>query len=876
MNHLIKLNCYLVYIFLLFSFNTIAQETITGNVLNNNKTPIEGASIVIKSQDGNIIAFDYSNSEGFFLFGGVNKNDNKLKLTVNSLGYSEYTVALTENQETYTIVLLEKAFELNEVVLSPDQKISSNSNVTTIKTEYFTDKTEQTVEDVLKKLLGVEVLEDGSIKAHGKFISKLLVEGDDVFANNYQILSKNLDAKSLDAVEIIDAFQDNPVLAKVMDSDLVALNLKLNEDFKNIWFGNTTIGIGTQERLKLSLNLGLLRKKIKFFYFNDYNNLGFKASEQVNGTPTSVNFSSFYQEQRIEPEIKPLYNINKNESTLFKNGESTFNKALINSLGFVKKITPRLELRGTATFALDNQNQDFVAETVFNVDTNPISVKENSSTNHKNKIGSGELELKYTGGNNSYLKNIFVYNIEPENFNNSIIFNDTLINQNLKQNNVSYYNHLNHSIAINKNNVVHNYFHFGKNRIEENTNLRSPILNRIFSFSNDYNINNLSNNNLNVAGLSSNLLSVIGDFKHNLKLQYKSVNVTSTSNFTNETSLDSLQNKLNFKTNALSIASNLSYSFSEKVKLSLGGSINHIKLKNNLEHEQSWIFNPEIRLNLRKLKIGQFSINYKNTYNLPESNYFLNNYTLNSYRSFFRGSNNIELVKNKNFSLFYKWASKLESQSLTLLLKHNISEKNYSTSNRIREDLIYSDYGIFNGSSNFSGDINFTSYFKKLNVSTNIATSQTWSVTPFQINNTINNDLKSHVSSYLISGTTYFKSSLNFSFKAVFNNSKSTFNNIQSKAKWNNIFFNIVYKSDKNYNFSLKNDIYITENKAYYFLNPSLIYQPEDSNFTFNFRTNNVLNEKDFYNVILNEFSIFQSRIRLLPRYFFASVKYRF
>ena len=289
-----------------------AQNTVKGYVKNNNDKPIEGASVVItKIINGGIIAYSYTNEKGFFSINLDTNTLNNFKLKVTSLGYEGYSKLFDLNSKkkeyTFSIKLSEKSFELDEVVLESNQKISSNSNVTTLKTEYFTDKTEQTVEDVLKKLPGVEVLEDGSIMAHGKFISKLLIEGDDVFANDYQILSKNLDAKTLEAVEIIDEFQDNPVLAKVMDSDMVALNLKLKEGFKNIWFGNTTLGLGTEERITLSLNLGLLRKKIKFFYFNDYNNLGIKASSQLDGAPASLNLSSFYQEQRIEPNIQPLY-----------------------------------------------------------------------------------------------------------------------------------------------------------------------------------------------------------------------------------------------------------------------------------------------------------------------------------------------------------------------------------------------------------------------------------------------------------------------------------------------------------------------------------------------------------------------------------------
>lgn len=871
----------IIYICFLFATGQLlAQKTITGVVNNYKQIPIENVSVVIKNIEGDILSYTYTDASGFFSIDNTLKKNTKFKLIAISLGYEEYTIdfntELNKNLKNFNIILSEKPFELNEVVLTPDQKISSNSNTTTLKTKYFTDDSEQTVEDVLKKLPGVEVLEDGTIKAHGKFINKLLIEGDDVFANNYQILTKNLDAKSLSAVEIIDKFQDNPVLAKVMDSDMVALNLKLKEGFKNIWFGNTTLGAGTHKRAKLSLNLGLLRKKIKFFYFNDYNNLGIKASSQLDGAPASLNLSSFYQEQRIEPNIEPVYSIEKNESSLFHKGESTFNKAFMNSLGFVTKLTPNIELRGTGAFSVDDQNQQFFAQTIFNVDATPIQITERSNTTHIDKTAFGELELKYTGGTRSYLKNILVYNNKPEHLNNNIIFNDNNILQNLKQNNFSFYNHLNHSYALNRSNIVTNYIYLGKNKIEQNINLQSPVFNNLFAFPETYNINYITNSNFTVFGLSSSLLSKFDDFKTTAKIEYKSENEAQTNTFPDETTLDSLQNNLNYKTDALKIISSLSYALSKKVSLALEASLNHVNINIGNKQKQHWFFIPELRINLSKLKMGLLRMQYVNTFDLPESKYFLENFQLNSYRLFTQGTDRIELVKNKKISINYKLANKLESQALSIQVKHAVSAKNYSTTNKISEDIVYSNYNIFNGTSSFTCNIDFTSLYEKLNLSTNFKTNQAWATTPFQVNNQETKNLKNHLSSYLISGTTYFKFPLNFNFKINLNKNISKFNKINSVSRWENMALNFTYRINKTYLLALNNDLYVTDNNSYYFLNATINYQPKNSDFSYQIITNNLSNQKTFSNIVVNDYATFNSSINLLPRYILGTVKYRF
>lgn len=873
---------YLIFVLLLFYFAKFQGQThITGLIENKNGIPIENASVVIHDFSNQIIAYNYTNVKGSFSIVIELEINHDYKLLVNSLGYQEYTININSKPDNpihnLAIILLEKPLELNEIVLKSNQKISSNGNVISLKTEYFVDDTEQTVEDVLKKLPGIEVLEDGSIKAHGKFISKLLIEGDDIFANNYQILSKNLDAKVLTAVEIIDEFQDNPVLAKVMDSDMVALNLKLKDGFKNIWFGNTTWGIGTEKRVKLSANLGLLRKKIKFFYFGDYNNLGNKASDQLSGAPASLNLSSLYQEQKIEPKIEPLFSIEKSESNLFKDGQSTFNKAFMSSLGFVTKLSPNVELRGLGAFTRDNQNQPFFAETIFNVDTNPIIITENSETNHINKIASGELELKYTGGSKSYLKNIFVYNDQPERFQNNILYNNnSTINQNLNKDNYSFYNHFNYSYVLGKDKILHNYIYLGQNQVDQNIEIRSPILNNLFSFPDDYEIDYLSDNKIKDFGISSNLFSNFGDFKHAVKIEYESLKENRSNNFTNETTLDSLQNNLHFKTDKIGFESSISYSISEKVRLSLGASVNHLKIDIGSQKKEAWLFNPELKLDLRKFKIGLFKIYYKNTFDVPESDFFLENYQLNSYRSFIRGSENIHLIKRNSFNIFYKWANKLESQALTIHFKHDKSKNNYSTTSQIGEDFILSSYGIYDGSSRISSNINFTSYFKKLNLSTNFRTNQMWSIIPFQINTQESNNLKNHFSSYHFSGTTYFDIPFNFTFKIDLNSNISRFNNIISRTHWENGTINFTYALSKVWLLSLNNDLFITENNSYHFLNSKIHYQPKESNFSYQLIANNLTNEKSFSNTIINDYTIYNSNIKLLPIYIFATVKYRF
>ena len=354
-------------IFLFFWFASISvnsQEIVlTGTITDKEGLGIQNASIILLDSNNDNVDYAFTDVKGNYSLSYQKGNLSSLKLEVSCLGYSKTYKLIGVLSQVQNFVLERKVETLREVVVEANQKIKKEQDTTTIKTASFTNKTEQTLEDVLKKLPGIEVQQDGSIKAHGVAIDKLLIEGEDMFNKNYKLLTKNLDANVLDAVQIIDDYEDNPVLKKLNNSDKVALNLKLKKGKKNIWFGNVTLGAGivSENRWKESLNLGLIRKEIKLFYLADYNNLGEKATDLVS---SNVIENDIFGEDRLEYSAKSLFTINSNEIGLFSKTQSVFNNAFLNSLSFTKKIKKNLSLRGSAYLTNDIQNQIIILDLI--------------------------------------------------------------------------------------------------------------------------------------------------------------------------------------------------------------------------------------------------------------------------------------------------------------------------------------------------------------------------------------------------------------------------------------------------------------------------------------------------------------------------------
>ena len=206
-------------IFLFFWFASISvnsQEIVlTGTITDKEGLGIQNASIILLDSNNDNVDYAFTDVKGNYSLSYQKGNLSSLKLEVSCLGYSKTYKLIGVLSQVQNFVLERKVETLREVVVEANQKIKKEQDTTTIKTASFTNKTEQTLEDVLKKLPGIEVQQDGSIKAHGVAIDKLLIEGEDMFNKNYKLLTKNLDANVLDAVQIIDDYEDNPVLKKI-------------------------------------------------------------------------------------------------------------------------------------------------------------------------------------------------------------------------------------------------------------------------------------------------------------------------------------------------------------------------------------------------------------------------------------------------------------------------------------------------------------------------------------------------------------------------------------------------------------------------------------------------------------------------------------
>ncbi|MVO08887.1 hypothetical protein GOQ30_06875 [Flavobacterium sp. TP390] len=868
---------YILFFFTTFCFSQ--QYSITGTIKNNNRS-VENASVIILDANESVLGYDYSDAKGSYrILISVNENK-KITISVSCLGYEKKQVILTLTDKkivSQSFELVEQTEVLNEVVLETEQKIKVDSDTITIKTKYFTNDTEQTVEDVLKRIPGIEVEEDGTIKANGKPIEKLLVEGDDLFDQDYKLLSKNLDGKVLDAVQILKNFEDNPILKQLGDSKAVAVNLKLKKNLLNIWFGNLTLGAGvvSENRWKESLNIGLIRKKIKLLNLADYNNSGTKASSQI-----SKSFASFdiYRQDRYEKEARSVFHSFSGENTTFSNTQSIFNDAFFNTLAFNTKIKPDFSVRSVSYFALDEQIQNSLSSTKYLVEPNPIFTSEQKNYSLQNKKIGSELELKYTANSKNYFTANLIFKNNPQRIKDNILFNEDLVAVNSRNNNYSFYNHLYHTYKIKGNKVLVNYLYFGNDQLTERNKIISPYLNDFFAVDSQALIKEEVNNTLLYTGIKSKLISKYKKTEHVIGVKLESSTEKNKTNFLVENTQNSeYSTGLDFKQNTISVDNGIKYEFTEDLKLDSQITFDFNDFKSENFSKRYVLYRAHNGLNYDSKKTGTYSLFHSFNQTLPQTSALLQKYQLISYRNFSKGIVNQELpvLKSQSITLSHHYSGSSIRYSTTSSLSYTKSGKINASETTITNNFIFNNTSFVEGGDSYRFNFKLLYFIRKIQMATKLETDQNWTSAPVKVNTSDFNTINTLFSTYIVSGTTYLEKPYNFDFTVTQNRSYTTFNDSKSSNVITKANFAINYKLNETFIVALKNDVYWLD-ETYSFLNAELNYTPKKSKFSYRMVLNNLWNENEFKITSLNDYTITTRSIPLIERYALLTVRYRF
>lgn len=270
----------IIFFFLCWIQLNSQKSSIIGNVVNNEGKPEDFVIVTISNnEDSTIINFCSTDDNGNFVIEDIKQDITNITLTFSKLGFKIKSQALILQNNTAhdlkTVILQVEAYTLKEVVINDKAPSVIIKNDTTVfNTSRFSNGSEKKVEELLSKIPGITIDQQGKIKYQNKTIERVLIDGDDLLGADYTVGTKNISAKIVDKIEIIDDYLDNPLLKGILRSDKTVINLKIKDDFKNDISGTYDVGIGWKDpKYYANLSLIALFKKSKALYNINSNNI---------------------------------------------------------------------------------------------------------------------------------------------------------------------------------------------------------------------------------------------------------------------------------------------------------------------------------------------------------------------------------------------------------------------------------------------------------------------------------------------------------------------------------------------------------------------------------------------------------------------------
>lgn len=255
-----------------------SQIIVRGVVKDSIGAPLELANIIAINKETKAMAsYAISNDKGQYK---LDLDKNKLyTIQVSYIGMKSISEELSVAEDNITKdFTLEYDNALDAVELTYEMPVTIKGDTLVYNADSFKDGSERKLEDVLKKLPGVEINDDGQIEVEGKVVNKLMVNGKDFFDGDSKLATKNIPSNAVDKIQVLRNYSEIGQLRGVQNNqDNVAINIKLKEGKENFWFGDVTAGAGTSPDKELYLvqpKLFYYSPKYSINVIGDMNNIG--------------------------------------------------------------------------------------------------------------------------------------------------------------------------------------------------------------------------------------------------------------------------------------------------------------------------------------------------------------------------------------------------------------------------------------------------------------------------------------------------------------------------------------------------------------------------------------------------------------------------
>ena len=887
---LISINFGLLF-FILFS-PCLAQVSISGRVTSK-AGALGSVRIELRAEeDSRILAYTFSNAEGKYLLKfGAQAN---LYLSFRALTYEPVSKKI-QDLKSDTIVnaqLVPGAVErLEEVFVHTKRPHRRGRDTIELDVKSFLLGDERTVEDLLRKIPGINVGVDGSIKIGDKEVEKVMVEGDDFFEKGYRLLTQSMSVQPLEKVQVLQRYSNNKHLKGIENSEKVALNLQLKADSKNQWMGSVLAQgapVGPKY-YQVGANLMNFGKKNKYYLLGAANNNGIDAVSSINHL---INSGSAKEPGQVGSGIStPTLIDNTPDLPGFDHKRTNFNQDRLISLNTILNPIPTLKIKWMGF--INPTKKSFYHNTIQEYHIDDIQFSNTENFEFKRRINNyfSKLELQYDHGKQSTLSYSGTLGSLGRQDIGELLFNGTGSTEFSKSQGILTNHNLSHTYKLSDNKALVSSVRF----ISQNSPLNYSIDHYYYKdlFGLDSSISGIGQhveNSLSYLGATSHYLArqkrgdffelaLVSEYKKqrlstDFHLQAKNGSNIQPEGFSNDLTFDLFHMDLIAK-----------YTIKRKnweITPLLRTGIVHNRLdKEDQLNKSNFLLSPNVLVKWFLYRKGMLEADFALQQRPTSLTELIPNYYSTGIRNFTKGLADMTMLNSSEGQLTYSHGDMLDRFFARLSTGYSIMFNYMGQKNSIDPNFNLMELVLLKNkvTTFYKGEFN---YYLNL-LQGNIRLDLGYNKADYEsVITGLGNRLVNTTSyDYGISFRSVWKSRLNiyagYKVRSVTyqTEEKTTLKNNQGIL---NLFLNLA----KDLQCNLKNESYrfgsfLGQNsKTYFFSDFSLSYDLKKMRTRFDLTAKNMFNTRRFVNTVLTDTYLAATEYRLLPRYVSFGIDYNF
>ena len=832
------------------------------------------------------------------------KPNTAYSLKISFLGMQNKELDFTTGSENTTknIAMEEGGIELEGVEIVREMPVSIKGDTIVYNADSFKSGTERKLEDILKKLPGVEVNADGEIEVEGKKVQKLMVEGKDFFDGDTKLGVKNIPADAIDKIQVLRNYSEIGALKGVENNqDNLAMNIKLKSGKKNFWFGDMTAGIGVahkESRYLINPKLFYYNPKYSLNLITNFNNIG----ELPLTVQDYFKFTGGFR--GVGQKGGSSFNVSSNDLgiSLLRNNRAKEIETKFGATNFSYNVNKAWSLSGFGIISSSLTDLETKSQTnILQPNSSAILSTENRQeiANQKSNLGLFKLSSSYKPTTRFQFDYDILTKLSKQDENNSLLRESIVggnsatenINTSKKQDPIS----VNQNLSLYYTQSDKNIFAFEMQHLYQeenpfyNANLKSQPFN-LADYISGQNRNNINQNRF----VKTNKIDAKLDYYY-MVTNKSNINVTLGNTYSHQNFNSSIYQILdNEAVNNLNDAANkndVNYNFNDtflglhykiltgKFTFTPGVSLHSYSMTNEqLATSNSQNFFralPDFLAIYQIKKAETLTYNFSYTNSFTDINQLTEGYVFSNYNSLTKGNRFLENATSQVHSLRYFKYNMFNFENITAFATYSK-----------RVDAIKT-RAIFNGvnqtSSPFNSDFadetlsgngSYGRSFLK-NYKASLGANLNWS----KFNNIQNNIFSTNESftqSYTLKASTNYKNLPNI--ELGYNIVKNDYNNTTFYTE--KPFAKLDYFFLKSFSFVTEYEFYHyynntkTVDNEYDFLTASLIYQKKGSKLEYKVSGTNLLNTRSLNDDSFSQFATRTSQYTVQARYIIFSLKY--